>query len=774
MRETGKRMAGSSAQKVFTTTFLIANIFAIGVGLLIDVQVAFLYSLGIGIFLCLLGIVAPKSMPLGIAANSTLYLVLLVIHYKFAPLVLFLVTLALFFASLFHRKHPLTYIPYIFIPLYLVLQFLLLGFNPLEWSVKEPVLTFGSRGDTNTNNNVYLLNSGEALSPPLLLNNVPYREFLMDGEISIIYNLPYAAQNATLTYRAKAPFSIGDNQIYYPTLRNYEEEADFGEKSVLINKNIVMTHCIDEAAKNGLVTNETHSINNSIWGNFTLTAYLTDELVLSFNKTDINNFEGSDKVSITITKEGERTPKKIFFVEDDNITNVSSQSTSSFHQYKLNIDPGVYFINVTSLNGIDDFEISNLTINTNKAIITGPIKFTDGATITFRNISEAVYGYLDTQTGMEEPIKDNLSLLAVDNTLSLTDKEIRSYATTERTENVILLSRKGNLLVGPEGVEMSFWGDAFLDLQCDNLYSKQENPQGFLQAHFNNDRYLVFDYSTYESIVDPFTLQTFSRQYIDSFESRESVDYDTHITNTTLRGEFTLLGYFSQSVDLDFTKEDLNWYNGEDDVILNLADRNGKVLTRWELLDDGVDDNDKERREQDFSLHYDLPEKGFYYITVQALDPDIKSDFEIRNLSVNTNKLMVVSEFLPTTPTDLYFEDIDALQVRYWHEGYDQNITLSSSNVFELNIYDQNNWKWVDLSAERSMRLEKGDVFIRGENVEVAFWDGGTFKTSLEPDILIVDNKKLNEEKTFFFNLTGSPLPLVGSQGLELYKLELQ
>ncbi|MEI7962000.1 MAG: hypothetical protein WCI04_06720, partial [archaeon] len=277
-------------------------------------------------------------------------------------------------------------------------------------------------------------------------------------------------------------------------------------------------------------------------------------------------------------------------------------------------------------------------------------------------------------------IFDKTSELYIDNEKALGPVELMNGSNVRR-----MTPRSFNLVFNPKNKEA--WKDKNLTLELELMGSGSElyiNNELVLPNFEDYD--LVKDFSDSQVWVTK-ELRTFYNKnnlqdkqtpeeyYVANFEGTSLyslkdlnysllqpvvTDYKQEWTdiNTTFRDNLKLAVYVENSLDLKFTKQDLQMYLGPDEYTLTITSLAGETIFSSILPDDGeAKDTKILGPEQPYEITLNDKNgitKGIYYITFTKDEYNIAPDSTLKKISANTNKIMIIGDFLPVEPFVFY------------------------------------------------------------------------------------------------------------------------
>jgi len=203
-----------------------------------------------------------------------------------------------------------------------------------------------------------------------------------------------------------------------------------------------------------------------------------------------------------------------------------------------------------------------------------------------------------------------------------------------------------------------------------------------------------------------------------------------------LRGGFKMKVLLDKYLNLEITKTELNWYEGPDDIEMILSDSDGKIICGSISNDDGDITKDQKQSKNSKELFCPNIEKGVYDLNIKPVG-EPSNDFIIEDLKINTKKLVFEGEIHPKNPIDLYLQNFETSQLKfyYWIPGLDQTIFFEGENStesFKLESSDIEKEKIMALLPGKwKMRLPKGGLTISGANFalnEENWFDTGSKK----------------------------------------------
>lgn len=167
---------------------------------------------------------------------------------------------------------------------------------------------------------------------------------------------------------------------------------------------------------------------------------------------------------------------------------------------------------------------------------------------------------------------------------------------------------------------------------------------------------------------------------------------DTKIT-TTLRGGHTFYVYLNTNMTLIIKKQDLNGYNGTDDLTITLYDINGNHVYNSTIPDDGIINADSKTVAK-------IQVKDIYIKVNPGVYRLVFSDFDglIREIDINTNKIVTNKLFLADSnnynnlsikESTLYTKSgrDSTLTFRTYHSNAYQNVTINDA-IFKIDKVD--------------------------------------------------------------------------------------
>ncbi|VVB77910.1 Uncharacterised protein [uncultured archaeon] len=185
---------------------------------------------------------------------------------------------------------------------------------------------------------------------------------------------------------------------------------------------------------------------------------------------------------------------------------------------------------------------------------------------------------------------------------------------------------------------------------------------------------------------------------------------------TTFRGDLKLAVYADGDLNIDFYKQDLNSYLGEDIYNVTVTDSSGNVVYTNLFRDDG--DKTKSGRlgnSQDLNIHAQNLKSGVYFINFDDISEG--SDTTLKSIRINSNKILILGNFLPIEPFNFYTEANSPKQIgfNYWLNGKDQVIKVIGTKNENINLstdllnkrYDEN-----FTTGEYNFRLGKGYLWV--------------------------------------------------------------
>ncbi|MDO8517444.1 MAG: hypothetical protein Q7S33_04960 [Nanoarchaeota archaeon] len=189
--------------------------------------------------------------------------------------------------------------------------------------------------------------------------------------------------------------------------------------------------------------------------------------------------------------------------------------------------------------------------------------------------------------------------------------------------------------------------------------------------------------------------------------------------NTGLRGGHTFYIYLKDNLNLTVKKQDINWYNNSDDLIINLYDLNNNLIANTTILDDGITNVDKSTAKiQDGQLIATNLTEGIYKLQF--------TDFDgvIREMSLNTNKIVTNKLFLSDfegyitgsqKPSSIYTKanKNSDITFRTYHSGAFQNISINN-DYFSINSLTD--LKYQTPSEEYTIESKINDIIISSPN----------------------------------------------------------
>lgn len=162
---------------------------------------------------------------------------------------------------------------------------------------------------------------------------------------------------------------------------------------------------------------------------------------------------------------------------------------------------------------------------------------------------------------------------------------------------------------------------------------------------------------------------------INVFPDSVNSEKDSVFVNYTLRGDHTFYTFADDGpFELTLKKQDLNLYNGEDELKIMLYDEDGTVVTSSTIPDDG-DKTNSSAKGATQTINISLPEieKGVYKIVLESTD-----DLTIRDINVTSGKLVVQDTIFSVSPCTLYTHHLEG--------GYLDLITYYQSGLQDVKI----------------------------------------------------------------------------------------
>lgn len=204
----------------------------------------------------------------------------------------------------------------------------------------------------------------------------------------------------------------------------------------------------------------------------------------------------------------------------------------------------------------------------------------------------------------------------------------------------------------------------------------------------------------------------------------KDIEYKNEVTeiNQTFRGTHNFFVYLKDNyLNLSIGKQDLNWYVGDDEYLVELYDINDNLIFSDIIMDDGVFEATKDETPQHKSFFVDGIEEGTYKLKLTNLKGEKRyDDSTVTNIRINTDRIITSGRILPLLPSNLFFylNQNTTLRFNAWHGSAIQNITISGteSKVVEINETLLGEWVPVNLTRGSYGMSIEGNLHISGTN----------------------------------------------------------
>jgi len=236
---------------------------------------------------------------------------------------------------------------------------------------------------------------------------------------------------------------------------------------------------------------------------------------------------------------------------------------------------------------------------------------------------------------------------------------------------------------------------------------------------------------------------------------------ETTAINTAFRGNLKLAVYAKDNLNIKMTKQDLNSYLGADEYTINITDYRGEAIYTGVMGDDGVKEGEQKRgEEQNFEISKEV-EEGVYYVEFIIDKNNQYPDVSVKNIYMNSNKIMILGTFLPIEPFNFYTNNKQEKTTgfNYWHTGKNQLITISGA---ENKIIDLNE-SWMSKTYQHNLTageyiigLEKGDLWVYTDAVSPSKDNWFELPPAMNEkfnsqDFLVIDSYTYDNDNRIFY-----------------------
>lgn len=608
--------------------------------------------------------------------------------------------------------------PHLEIPhfVYSLLPLFILGhiiwFNVLPFGFEgEWVLDMGSEGDDLKSSDLYIIDERNVLSPRQSYGDKTWREFEKDGSFQVGFNTPVNLANKTveisMEYEAAGPIYVNGELFYDPAWGSSVNLGDYGG------------HYIYGAD----VFNITLPFENTTVQKFlNITGYnSTEEYVL-------------DKYNINLAYKGNYTGLYDYAFEYDEVLSSSSVPfiVGSDYFKNINVTGNVTYEvcgEYTYSGYIETYNLSNLS---NLSVGTY-IKLLPINTSYIVDANNTIVEFSECRNETSYTLINLSTLESIEELLNTTN-------TTELSE--LLITPWEKFLDGRTLVE-------FMDTELNNGPYPREKPvtdyssvEEFVRAYYPNGVLMEDFTGEYRELEEEM-----NSRYIESINSVEYYDDWTdeeHTVNATFRGPIKFYGVFNDSINFSLWKQDQNWYNGSDELIVRVLTFNRTEIFNITFEDDGITEKGPRGNWTKFSFYLPLEQEGIYRIWIEE-NVGRASDAIHKNMTVNTNKLVTEERFLLWSPTNFYFNSKNDIKVKYWWDNKNQELIFDNNNFFHLEKNDKDKWKSFNLNNYSKINFEKGYTWIDGRN-NFGFWRNSLFESELRPKLQISKSVNFQEK----------------------------
>lgn len=236
-------------------------------------------------------------------------------------------------------------------------------------------------------------------------------------------------------------------------------------------------------------------------------------------------------------------------------------------------------------------------------------------------------------------------------------------------------------------------------------------------------------------------------------------DYKQETTkiSTTFRGDLKLAVYADNDLKVDFTKQDLNGYLGDDEYSVNITDINGKMYFTKTYEDDGDRKNtNKLGKEQVFNIDLGNLSKGVYFISFTKDKNNDAPDSSLKNIKVNSNKVLLVGNVLPWSNFNFYTKTTTpkTISFNYWHTNKNQTIQISGAESKTIKLdkdwlsktYTQN----LTIPGDYNVKTSTGYLWVYADYLSIGKdnWFDMPITSNAQKfanqDIIILDTNKVS------------------------------
>jgi hypothetical protein len=222
------------------------------------------------------------------------------------------------------------------------------------------------------------------------------------------------------------------------------------------------------------------------------------------------------------------------------------------------------------------------------------------------------------------------------------------------------------------------------------------------------------------------------------------------LINGTFRGGLKLAVYAEGELNVNFIKQDLNSYLGADEYNVTVTDSAGNVVLNrvYGDIDDKINSG-RLGKEQRLNLNILHLKEGIYYIRFETDRYNDATDSTLKNINVNTNKVLILGTFLPLRPFNFYtktsFKKVIGLS--YWLSGKDQIVHVIGTKEEKINLgkdlinkrYDKNLTK-----GEYNIIIDKSYLWV--------YNDFSSLSKSCWFDIPVVQQDNFYDSNIIVFN----------------------